>query len=207
MRVLYVSLLVLAADQLTKIFVKGIQLPALGLSVKGMSLGQSIPVIRDLVQITFIENPNMAFGLEFGGKILLSLFALAACIGMTYYLYRIRHDSFAKRLAIALILAGAFGNLTDRIFYGVLYGYAPLFHGNVVDFVDFNLFTINWGNFHFKFWPIFNVADASVSVGVLSFLFLQRPRREEIAGAEPAGGEEAAVGNALPSGEPTATAQ
>lgn len=175
-----------------------------------MLLGESIPIIRDVVQITFIENPNMAFGIEFGGKILLSLFALAACIGMLYYLYRIRNDSLARRLAVALILAGAFGNLFDRIFYGVLYGYAPLFQGNVVDYMDFNLFTIHWGNFHFKFWPIFNVADASVSVGVLAFLFLHRPRGAEeptlpqATAAIPPGTEDAS--SPLPAAGPPASA-
>ncbi len=211
MRVLYVSLFVLIVDQLAKLSVKGIAIPALGIDLKGMLLGESIPIIRDVVQITFIENPNMAFGIEFGGKILLSFFALAACAGMFYYLYRIRNDGLLKRLAVALILAGAFGNLFDRIFYGVLYGYAPLFQGNVVDYMDFNLFTINWGNFHFKFWPIFNVADASVSIGVLAFLFLHRPHHAEQPdlaekeGSLPGAGE--GVASPLAASDPPASAE
>ncbi len=180
MRVLYASLFVVVFDQITKFLVKGISIPSLGIDIKGMILGESIPIIKDVFSITFIENPNMAFGIELGGKVFLSIFAIIASIALIYYLYRIRNENFWNRFSIALILGGAAGNLIDRIFYGLLYDTASLFQGNVVDFFDFNLFTINWGNFHFKFWPIFNIADTSVSIGVIALLLLYRPHHKRI---------------------------
>ena len=151
MRILYVTGIVVLLDQLTKIFIKGISIPALGIDIKGMLLGESIPIFGDVLQLTFIENPNMAFGIELGGKLFLSLFALIASTVLLAYLYRVREEKFLLRLALAFVLGGAFGNLFDRIFYDVLFGYGGFFDGNVMDFIDLNLFTINWGSFHFKF--------------------------------------------------------
>lgn len=187
MRVLFFSLAVVVADQISKFLVKGLSIPALGLHIQGMMLGESRPVIGDVFHITYIENPNMAFGIEFGGKVFLSVFALIASIALVAYLYRMRQERFGYRFALAMIFAGAVGNLIDRIFHGLIYGTAPIFQGNVVDFFDFNLFTINWGSFHFKFWPIFNIADMAVSFGVVSLLLFYRPthRTEPAPGAQP----------------------
>lgn len=178
MRVLYVTLVVFVLDQITKLAVRGVDLPSLGLTFQGMSYGESIPLIGRWLNLTFIENPNMAFGLDIGGKPLLATFAIIASIGMLVYLYRQRTAPLMLRLALALVLAGALGNLVDRVFYGVLFGYGPLFQGNVVDFVDFDLFTITLGSSAFKFWPIFNVADAAVSIGVVLLLLASRPVKE-----------------------------
>lgn len=174
MRVLYLTLCVLFFDQATKLAVKGVHLPALGVSCDGMSYGQSIPLVGDWLKITFIENPNMAFGLNIGGKVLLAVFAMLASLGIVVYLWKHRTSPFLLRSALALVLAGALGNLIDRVLYGVLFGYASLFNGNVVDFMDVDLFTFQIGSSGFKFWPIFNVADAAVSIGVVMLLIATR---------------------------------
>jgi signal peptidase II len=178
MRILLVTLAVLVADQASKLIVKGISLPGLGIVVEGMSYGQSIPVFGDWFKITYIENPNMAFGLDIGGKLFLVIFSFLASIGLLIYLYRQRQAPVLLRLSLALILAGALGNLIDRTFYGVWYGQAPLFYGNVVDFMDLDLFTISLGGSSFKFWPIWNIADAAVSVGVVMLLIIGIPHAD-----------------------------
>jgi signal peptidase II len=71
------------------------------------------------------------------------------------------------RLSLAMILGGAVGNLIDRVFYGVFYGYAPLFYGKVVDFIDMDFFKINFFGHHYDRFPIFNIADMAVSLGVV----------------------------------------
>jgi signal peptidase II len=179
MRILFVTLSVLVADQLSKLVVKGISLPALGISIEGMSYGQSVSVLGDWLNLTYIENPNMAFGLDVGGKLFLVLFSLLASIGLLVYLYRQREAATMLRLSLALILAGALGNLIDRTFYGIWYGEAPLFYGNVVDFIDLDLFTVHIAGSAFKFWPIFNIADAAVSVGVVMLLIIGIPHSEK----------------------------
>lgn len=180
MRILLVTLAVLVADQASKLIVKGISLPGLGIVVEGMSYGQSIPVFGDWFKITYIENPNMAFGLDIGGKLFLVIFSFLASIGLLIYLYRQRNASILLRLSLALILAGALGNLIDRTFYGVWYGQAPLFYGNVVDFMDLDLFTVSLGDSSFKFWPIWNIADAAVSVGVVMLLIIGIPHADAV---------------------------
>ncbi|MCB2204404.1 signal peptidase II [bacterium] len=178
MRILLLSLGVLVADQVTKLLVKGISIPFLGISIEGMHYGESIPVFGDWFKITYIENPNMAFGLEFGGKPLLVAVALIASIGIVVYLWKHRETKPWFRVALALILAGAVGNLIDRTFYGLIDDSAALFQGNVVDFINFDLFTVNLFGSSFKFWPIWNIADAAVSVGVVLLLIIGLPQKE-----------------------------
>jgi len=158
-------------DQLTKFYIKGITIPFLNISFQGIGYGSSIKVMGDFFQITFIENPGMAFGLEIGGKLALSLFTIAATILIIYFIYINRKESLYLRIALAFILGGALGNLVDRIFYGYIYGYAPLFYGKVVDFfhIDVPDFQILGRSFHS--WPIFNIADICVSIGFLMILF------------------------------------
>ena len=172
MRVLLLSAGIVLLDQITKLLVKGFSM--FGITHEGMEYGESIHLIGEWLNITYIENPNMAFGLEFGGKLFLSIFAIVAAIGIVIYLYRHRERPLAFRLSLAFIVAGAIGNLIDRTFYGALYHAAPFFEGNVVDFIDFDLFVIHFGQNAFKFWPIFNVADMAVSIGVVLLLFTNR---------------------------------
>jgi len=172
LKILYVSLSVLIVDQVTKLFVKGFSIPFLNIKVDGMGLGESIKVIDDFFKITFVENPGMAFGINVGvnSKLLLSLFSLVASIGLIYYIYKIRHESFVNRFALALILGGALGNFIDRAFYGVFYGYAPLMYGKVVDFFQVEFWNFTLFGKTYETWPIFNIADASVTVGVILML-------------------------------------
>jgi signal peptidase II len=166
-RVIILSLLILVADQISKLYVKGISIPSFGINFQGMRYGESIEIINNFFSITFIENPGMAFGIELGGKLARSIFTLIAAALITYYIYKNRKESLYLRLSLAFILGGALGNLIDRIFYGVIFGYAPVFYGRVVDFMHFNIpdFTIFGKNIYT--WPIFNVADVAVTIGFI----------------------------------------
>jgi signal peptidase II len=126
------------------------------------------------VRLTFIENPGMAFGIDLGGKLYLTLFSIAASIGIFAYLYFVRNEKFLFRLSLALVLGGAVGNLIDRIFYGVLFGEGSLFYGKVVDFIDVDFFNINFLGYHLQRFWVFNVADAAVTVGVAIMLLFHR---------------------------------
>lgn len=171
MNVLILTFLIVLIDQVTKLYVKGIRIPALGIEFQGMPYQSSIPVWGNFFKITFIENPGMAFGLQIGGKLFLSLFTVFATILLLFFLYKNRNEGLLLRLSLALILGGAIGNLIDRVFYGKIYDYAPYFYGRVVDFLhfDFPNFTI-FGKTIYS-WPIFNVADISVTLGFLMILF------------------------------------
>lgn len=161
-----ISILLIVFDQATKLAVKGFNI--FGWKHEGMYYGQSIPVIGTFLQWTYIENPGMAFGIEFGaGKIFLSLFSIFASIALGLYLYRITFAHFAVRLGISLIFAGAVGNLIDRVFYGVLYGTHPLFYGHVVDFIQVDIPDISIFGIHYTHFPVFNIADSCVTCGVI----------------------------------------
>lgn len=190
-------LLVLIIDQSLKIWVKLNM--EMGESFNVFGAGQ------EWFQILFTENPGMAFGFEFGGdygKLFLSLFRILAVSFITYYLYLLvkQKKSFGLIASISLIWAGAVGNILDSAFYGLLFtnshhagglatwatsgdGYATFLHGRVVDMLYFPLVEghyPNWmpflGGKYFKFFqPIFNIADASISIGVVMIiLFYQR---------------------------------
>jgi signal peptidase II len=181
LRTLIVSLFLILIDQVSKILVKGFAIPALNINYEGMYHGQRIPIIGDFFRLTFIENPGMAFGFDPGNeaKLWISIFSLFASVALLIYLYLIRKQNLSLRLAIAFILGGAVGNLIDRLFYGVLYGYAPLFYGKVVDFFDFDFFDVTILGRHYERWPIFNVADAAVSIGVLILILFYKKGREK----------------------------
>lgn len=140
-----------------------------------MDYGSSISIIGDFVKITFVENPGMAFGIDVGdSKLWLSLFSLVASIGILFYLYKVRDKSPILKLALALIFAGAVGNLIDRFFYGIFFDYAPLFYGKVVDFINVEFFDFTLFGHTYERWPIFNIADASVTVGVFVLILFNR---------------------------------
>jgi signal peptidase II len=172
-RVLYVTGIIVVVDQVSKLLVKGFDLPIIGYW-QGMELGSSVSVFGDLLKLTFIENPGMAFGIDVGGKLVLTVFSTAASIGIVYYLFKIREEALIIRVSLALILGGAIGNLIDRVFYGVIFENGALFYGKVVDFIDLDFFDMSLGSFHISRWPIFNVADAAVSIGVVLLLIFHR---------------------------------
>ena len=130
-------------DQLTKLMVKGITIPSLGINFPGMPYGMSKPIVGDFIRLTYIENAGMAFGFDIGGKHLFGWFSIIASILIVIYLYKMRHANFGFRLSLALILGGAVGNLIDRVFYGTIFDYGKLFYGRVVDFVDVDFFNIS----------------------------------------------------------------
>ena len=173
-RILLVSLFLVLADQAAKLAVKGFTMPGLGWTVEGFRYGESIPIFGDLLRLTYIENPGMAFGIDVGGKLYFSLFSVVASVGILIYLLRSHAERFAFRLSLAMILGGAVGNLIDRVFYGVLFGEAPLFYGRVVDFVDVDFFNVSILGYHLSRWPVFNIADAAVTVGVVLMIFTHR---------------------------------
>ena len=174
MRILYLSFFIVLSDQISKLMVKGISLPVMGIEFQGLPVGTSRPILGDFLRLTYIENPGMAFGIDIGGKLFFSLFSILASIGILIYLYRSRNEHLAFRIALALILGGALGNLIDRVFYGVLFQEAPLFYGKVVDFIDADFFNINFFGYQLSRWPVFNVADASVTCGVILMLFAHK---------------------------------
>ena len=181
MVVLYISLIIVILDQLTKFLVKGGTIPLLNLHVQGMDYGSSINVFGDFFKITFVENPGLAFGIDVNetSKLFLSLFSLVASIGILYYIYKSKEQKLIVRIALAFILGGAVGNLIDRMFYGVFYGYASVFYGKVVDFfnADFFDFTI-FGRTYDRF-PIFNIADSSVTIGVILLILFHKSVEEK----------------------------
>lgn len=181
MRVLYLTFAVFIADQLSKLAVKGFSIPFLDFDWVGMEYGESINVIGTFLRITFVENPGMAFGLDVGPtqKFFLSIFTFVAVFGLFYYLYKSRERDFALRVGIALILAGALGNLIDRAFYGVFFDYAPIMYGRVVDFIQVEFWDFSLFGHTYETWPIFNVADSSVTVGVAVILLFHKEKRVE----------------------------
>ena len=164
-------------------------------------------------QLYFIENEGMAWGWKLGGewgKMLLTLFRLVAVIFGTWYIGKIVREQYTKGFIIcaALIYAGALGNLIDSLFYGLIFeettytqvarifppeSYGTFLHGKVVDMLHFPIIESNFpqwmpfvGGEHFVFFsPIFNIADAAISVGVITLLLFQKRlvrKREEVQG-------------------------
>ena len=192
--VFLIILLVVVADQALKIFIK-----------THYHLGETHPVLGHWFQLYFIENEGMAYGWKFGGefgKIALTLFRLAAVIFGVYYIKRIIERKYnpAFIVCVALIFAGALGNLLDSMFYGLIfqdsagfpfnnvahifprYGYGSFLHGRVVDMLYFPIIDTHlpswfpvWGGQPFVFFsPIFNLADASISVGIIAIFIFQK---------------------------------
>ncbi len=180
MKVLIISCLVLIVDQTSKLLIKGLEIHSIGLNFRGLFPGQRIPVIGNFFNITFVENPGIAFGLDFGDtfKLLVSIFTLVACVLLVYFLFKNRKKGLNLRISLALILGGALGNLFDRLFYGLIYGYAPMFYGKVVDFFDIRMFNIYLFH-HMVGNYVFNFADFSVTVGVILLFYAYNKERSQ----------------------------
>lgn len=163
-------------------------------------LGQQVPVLGEWFSLYFIENEGMAFGISFGrnfGKLLLSLLRIVLVVFLCWYIHHLIKTQRINNLILTifcLIVAGALGNIIDSLFYGILFsestplsvatffpnggGYAPFFHGRVVDMFYFKLFKIPdgfplWGGQYF-FPAIFNIADSCVTVGVFMLLIFSK---------------------------------
>ena len=172
MRLLWVALGVLVGDQATKVAVR------LNMTV---SPRQSFGVIGDWLKFTFTENPGMAFGIMPGSTAVVTACSITATILIVIYLLRVRSGYGPYTMCLTLILGGAVGNIVDRLFYGMIFDYAPFFQGRVVDFIHFNL----WsglvpesvpliGGQYLALFPIFNVADIAICVGVVGILVFQK---------------------------------
>src|SRR5690554_1682646 len=178
-----ITFLVIVIDQAVKLLVH-----------YGMDFGSAgqIKVFGDWFKLHYTLNPGMAFGMELGseyGKLILTVFRLIAMVGIGYYLYYLAHRKAHPGLlwCVALILGGAVGNVIDSTFYGVLLDNAPYnastpwFHGQVVDMFYIDIWEGRvadwvpiWGGKYIALWPIFNIADASIFVGVAIILIFQK---------------------------------
>jgi len=179
-----ITLLVIILDQTVKLLVH--------FNMEYGVVGE-INVIGTWFKLHYTRNPGMAFGLQIGsdyGKLILTLFRLVAMGGIAYFLYILAkkntHPGFL--VCLALILGGAIGNLIDSVFYGVFLNMpspgapTPWFHGQVVDMFFFDIWTglvPDWipflGGQYYSLWPIFNVADSSIFVGItISLIFQNR---------------------------------
>lgn len=178
------ALAIITIDQASKILV-----------YQNMMMGTAgeINVIGDWFKLHYLLNPGMAFGLKSSheyGKLLLTLFRLVAMVGIGYYIiYLYKNKAHTGLLwCMGLILGGAVGNVIDSTFYGVLLDNAPAgsptpwFHGQVIDMLFFPLFDgyypdwfpIVGGNYFLFFSPVFNIADSSIFIGVVTILIFQK---------------------------------
>ncbi|HKK64192.1 MAG TPA: lipoprotein signal peptidase [Bacteroidales bacterium] len=192
LKIILIIVAILIVDQVSKFIVK-----------TNMTLYEQIPVFGNWFIIHFVENRGMAFGMNLPGdygKILLSLFRLAAIIAIGFYIRHLVKENAHRGLLITLsmVMAGAIGNMIDSAFYGMIFnesnrylpavlfpeggGYDTFLHGNVVDMFYFPIINGSYpewfpwiGGQTFTFFrPVFNVADASISVAVIILLIKQK---------------------------------
>lgn len=192
--VFLVICLIVLADQALKIYIK-----------THYHVGESHAIFGEWFRLYFIENEGMAYGWKFGGewgKMLLTLFRMAAVIFGVFYIKQIIEKKYHRGfiICVAFIFAGALGNLIDSMFYGMIFensslqtfnvakifpahGYAGFLHGNVVDMLyfpiirnaTFPVWIPIWGGQDFEFFrPIFNLADAAISTGIITILLFQK---------------------------------
>lgn len=168
-----ISIILILIDQVTKILIKGFT--GLGVNIKGFDYGERIEVIGQYLQFTFVENPGMAFSIEFGGgKIFLSLFSIIASILLALYINKMENKPLGFQIAVLLIFAGATGNMIDRVFYGLIYDYSSIFYGKVVDFILVDIPDISFLGKNYDYFPVFNIADSCVSIGIVLLLFYNK---------------------------------
>jgi len=190
-KLLILGVILVVIDQVVKILVK-----------TNMQIGEHFSVIGNWFQIFFIENEGMAFGMKFGGavgKFLLSLFRIALSGVLCWWIASLVRKSVGSDgkpallpdgkpvvptgvlVGLTLITAGAFGNIIDSLFYGVIFDYAPLMFGRVVDMFYFPLIDTFWpdwvpfvgGDRLLFFAPVFNFADSCVTVGAFYLILFQ----------------------------------
>lgn len=178
-RSLLIAAGLVGVDQATKLAVKGFDV--FGLHHEGMMLGESRPLVGEVLRLTFVENPGMAFGVSWGdAKIILTLLTVGIVALIVRMILTTPTEARSIRFALTLLLGGAVGNLIDRMFYGVFYGSAPLFYGKVVDFLQVDIPDVTiWGDVY-THWPVFNIADSCVSIGVVMLLILSLVGKQDV---------------------------
>ena len=165
-----IVLSVILVDQICKIIV-----------LNTMTLGMSIPLLGDWLKFTFTENPGMAFGMRFGPPAMITIFSILATFLIIIYLFKIGSIYRPYQTSLSFVLGGALGNIIDRVFYGAILYDEPLFLGKVVNFIHVNV----WrgyvpdgipfiGGSYMALFPIWNVADMSIVLGVVGILFFQK---------------------------------
>lgn len=163
-KIIWIAFGVIALDQLTKQLAKQFIFFGPG----------QIDLIGDWLKFTYTENPGIAFGLQLAGPMFITIFALIATIGIFYYLYKTKRDNIYYILAFGLIIGGAIGNLIDRFLYG-----------QVIDFIHFDLYKGYIFGKYIALWPIFNIADSAITVGVAIMLIWYQHIFEETPVSEP----------------------
>ena len=171
-----ITLVLLFLDQWIKIYIKN-----------HFFIGEEIAVIGSWFRIHFTENYGMAFGIEFGGKsgkILLTLFRILAVGVIGWFITTLikKQAHLGYIISWTLIFTGALGNIIDSVFYGRWFGYDELFHGRVVDMFYFPIIQTTvpewfpiWKGEDFEFFrPVFNLADACISIGFVIILLFQK---------------------------------
>lgn len=136
--------LLVALDQVTKALIRA-----------NFQLGESVSIIGDLLRLTYVQNPGVAFGLEPFSPAVLLIFGSVATLALAYYLYRLIIDHDMLKWPVFLFLSGAVGNVIDRAMMG-----------SVTDFVD-----VDFPDFIMQRWPVFNVADSCVTIGIAILLW------------------------------------
>ncbi len=134
-RLLGWSIFIVGVDQISKLIVSHYMYPS-----------ESIKILGNVLRLTFVKNPGMAFGIKVGNPIFFTIFAALASVIIIIYLFKLKPEHYWSRFAMASILGGAIGNLIDRIAYK-----------EVIDFIDIRIIH----------WPVFNVADMAVSLGMI----------------------------------------
>ncbi|MDH4222258.1 MAG: signal peptidase II [candidate division Zixibacteria bacterium] len=166
---LWLSLLVLVLDQLSKTLVSSF-----------MKIGESISVLGIFFRLTYVFNPGGAFGTKLGNNIFYAILSVLAIIIAYYFFLKSKKEGKFLHIAFSLVLGGAAGNLLDRIRYG-----------EVADFLDFDFFNIkippfkfgfiNYSGFFLDRWPVFNIADSAVTIGMILILwYVIIPRKSSI---------------------------
>lgn len=149
----------------------------------GAAFGLTIAHVYEAILGIFMDQPHLS---DYTAKLILSVFSVVAVGFIVFYLRSLRGTKTSLPIFVSMILGGAIGNIIDRLFYGVWFSEmndyeGGLFHGRVVDmfYVDiWQGYLPSWvpfiGNEYYSFWPIFNVADAAISVGIVAIIIFQK---------------------------------
>ena len=160
LKILIIPGIVLFVDQITKFIVK-----------KTFVLGESVEIIGNTVCLTYIENTGMAFGIKIGYTTFFTILSIFLTIFIFYYLHKIKEKNLIYRFPFSLILGGALGNLIDRIVYRKVIDFIDVDIPNI-SIASFDLFLFRTPEIELFRWPIFNVADIAITIGIIFLLGL-----------------------------------